>query len=124
MPDNSTEYTKQEKASEESFKLGYDFFKHITTLSTGTLLILITFLEKLFQNPVWKFLVGISFTSLIFVIVLSLVLMFFITGAVGELDDSQENETKRNLWVFIFTAGFFVIGISSFVIFALVNFYK
>lgn len=117
-----SEYTKQEKANEESLKLGYDLFKHITTLSTGTLLILITFLERLFQNPTWKFLVSISFTSLVFVIVLSLVLMFLIAGGIGEFGELQEREYKINRWIFIFTIGFFVVGIISFVAFALVNF--
>jgi hypothetical protein len=117
-----TEYTKQEKANEESLKLGYDLFKHVTTLSTGTLLILITFLEKLFQNPVWKILVSISFVSLTLVIILSIILMFMITAGVGELGELQERQHKINFWIFIFTIISFVIGILSFVMFALVNF--
>lgn len=116
------EYTKKEKANEESLKLGYDLFKHITTLSTGTLLILITFVEKLFQNPTWKFLVSISFVSLILVIILSLVLMFFVTDGIGELEELHEQETKTNRWIFISAIVFFMIGMLSFVIFALVNF--
>lgn len=122
MKIDSNEYTKQEKANEESLKLSYDLFKHITTLSTGTLLILIAFLERLFQNPTWKFLVSISFTSLVLVIVLSLVLMFLIAGGIGEFGELREREYKINRWIFIFTIGFFVVGIISFVAFALVNF--
>ncbi len=37
----------------DSRKLHYDFFKHLTTLSTGSILLLVTFLEKIFQNPQW-----------------------------------------------------------------------
>lgn len=116
------EYTKKEKANEESLKLGYDLFKHVTTLSTGTLLILITFIEKLFQNPAWKFLVSISFVSLMLVIILSLVLMFFVTDGVGVLGELQEHEIKINRWIFMSVIVCFMIGILSFVIFALVNF--
>lgn len=35
----------------ESMKLAFDFFKHLTTLSTGSVLLLVTFLDKLFQTP-------------------------------------------------------------------------
>ncbi len=118
------EYTKQEKADEESFKLGYDLFKHVTTLSTGTLLILITFLEKLFQNPSWKFLVSVSFVSFIISIISSVVTMFFLTQAIADFGELEKNETRIARWSFILTLGFFVLGIFSFVIFALINFNK
>lgn len=121
---NFNEYSKQEKANEESLKLGYDLFKHITTLSTGTLLILITFLEKLFQNPTWKVLVSISFVSLTLVIMLSTILMFMVTAGVGELGKLQEHEYKWNRWMFLSTVFFFIVGILSFVVFALINFNK
>ncbi len=101
MQKGLTEYTKQEKANEESFKLGYDLFKHITTLSTGTLLILITFLEKLFQNPSWKFLVSVSFVSFIITIIFSIVIMFFLTQEIADFGKLEENETKIARWSFI-----------------------
>jgi hypothetical protein len=37
-----------------------DFIKHLTTLATGAILILAAFLERLFAQPEWKFLVGIA----------------------------------------------------------------
>jgi hypothetical protein len=48
------------KALQESEKLYFDSMKHLTTLNTGSILLLITFLEKLFQKPEWKFLVVVS----------------------------------------------------------------
>lgn len=117
-------YTKQEKANEESFKLGYDFFKHITTLSTGTLLFLITFIEKIFQNPSWKFLVSVCFVSLVISIISSLITMFFTTQIVADFGELERNETKIAQWSFFICLGFFVLGVFSFVLFALINFNK
>jgi hypothetical protein len=45
----------------EIFKAVIDYVKHITTLSTGSLLLLATFLEKIFVKPVWKPLIGVCF---------------------------------------------------------------
>ena len=38
----------------EFHKLWADYLKHITTLSTGSILLIATFLEKLFAQPRWK----------------------------------------------------------------------
>jgi predicted permease len=38
----------------EFHKLWADYLKHITTLSTGSILLIATFLEKLFSQPRWK----------------------------------------------------------------------
>ncbi len=118
------EYTKQEKATEESIKLIYDLFKHITILTTGIILILITFLEKLFQNPSGKYLVSISFIFFIISIILALITMAFMAQGVADLGELDEFETKIGRWTFLTTLGSFVLGIISFVIFALVNFNK
>jgi hypothetical protein len=58
-------YTVSQKAIEEGLRLNYDTFKHLTTLSTGSILILVTFLEKLFLNPHWKILVAMAFVCFI-----------------------------------------------------------
>ncbi len=80
-------YTKQEKATEESIKLIYDLFKHITTLIIGIVLILITFLEKLFQNPSAEFLVSISFVCFIVTIISALITMAFMVQGVADLGE-------------------------------------
>ena len=45
--------------------------------------------------------------------------MFLIAGGIGEFGELQEREYKINRWIFIFTIGFFIVGIISFVAFAL-----
>ena len=44
----------------EHTKLFNDYIKHLNTLSTGSILLLVTFLEKIFTNPHYKWLVIVS----------------------------------------------------------------
>ena len=44
----------------ERYKSLFDYIKHLTTLSTGSVVVLATFLEKIFQTPQWKQLAAIS----------------------------------------------------------------
>lgn len=48
------------KADQEGEKLYFDSMKHLTTLNTGSVLLLVTFLEKLFSSPRWRVLVAVS----------------------------------------------------------------
>jgi hypothetical protein len=43
-----------------SYSQEQDFMKHLATLSTGSIVLLATFLEKLFNNPLWKPLVALA----------------------------------------------------------------
>ena len=42
----------------EESKLAHDYLKHLATLNTGSLLLVVTFLDKLFDSPQWLFLAG------------------------------------------------------------------
>ncbi|HET6889661.1 MAG TPA: hypothetical protein VFH31_01050, partial [Pyrinomonadaceae bacterium] len=44
----------------EQIKLLADYLKHTATLSTGSLVLLTIFLEKLFSKPRWKILVAFA----------------------------------------------------------------
>jgi hypothetical protein len=48
-----------------SYQQEQDYLKHLTTLNTGSILIVATFLEKLFEQPKWNVLVGVSLVSFI-----------------------------------------------------------
>jgi hypothetical protein len=48
-----------------------DYLKHVTTLSTGSLVLEIGFLEKAFPNPQWKSLAALSLISFVLSIVAS-----------------------------------------------------
>lgn len=122
-----TEYTVSHKAEEEGLKLHFDAVKHITTLCTGSILILVTFLEKLFTNPSWKPLVGIAFGFLLFSIIGSLYAMLYIASAVRDITAVATFDRKRGMRlivIFIVSsyAGF-ICGVISLVGFAIKNLY-
>jgi hypothetical protein len=57
----------------EEQKLAFEFVKHVTTLATGTLVLLATFLKDVFKNPSLSPLVPLTFGSLmVSVVALSL----------------------------------------------------
>jgi uncharacterized membrane protein len=119
-PGERQRYTVSEKANEEANKLFYDVFKHLTTLSTGSILILATLLETVFNEPQWLFLIVISLVSFILSIISAVRMMFFQASAVLVL----KVETTRGEFVgFLITVGSFLLGIISFVVFAVRNFY-
>jgi hypothetical protein len=49
----------------ESAKFWADYLKHTTTLSSGSILLIPTFLEKLFAHPHWKASVVVSLLGLL-----------------------------------------------------------
>ena len=108
----------------EDQKLLFDTFKHVTTLSTGSVVLLVTFLEKLFQNPEWKILVAVSFVSFSVSIVTSVFLMVVIGGGAHLSRNPTEAEASVGLYSFTLSLGGFVWGIVSLIIFALRNFYS
>lgn len=118
--DKQTSYTVQQTAHQESWKLQYDIYKHLTTLSTGSILLLITFLDKLFAQPVWKGLVVVALCSLFASILLSFVVMNLMASQVREMEVDQRF-VKRNLAVIIIALSMFSLGIVSLIFFAIKN---
>lgn len=47
----------------ETAKLWSEYLKHLTTLSTGSILLVATFLEKVFAHPQWKWAVVTAITG-------------------------------------------------------------
>ncbi len=68
--------------SPEGQKLFYDTFKHLTTLSTGSILLMTTFLARFPQRPAWAFLVGAALLGFLLTIVGALVVMMTFAEAV------------------------------------------
>jgi F0F1-type ATP synthase membrane subunit c/vacuolar-type H+-ATPase subunit K len=117
---SSSSYTIQQTAHEESWKLQYDIYKHLTTLSTGSILLLITFLEKLFTRPTWKWLVPVALCCLLASILVSFVVMNLMASQVREMEVDQRF-VKRNLIVIIIALSTFLLGIFSLIVFAVKN---
>lgn len=107
-------------------KLSFEAMKHLTTLSAGSLLLLVTFLEKLFVNRrAWTALVGIAIVLFIISIIAAMYALMqssmVITKFVVDENDEQRSVRKVATEFLAFLA--FILGIISLAIFALKNFY-
>jgi hypothetical protein len=54
--------TPAKETNQEYITAFFDYLKHMTTLSTGSIVLIAAFLEKVFTKPLWK---GFVVTSLI-----------------------------------------------------------
>ena len=119
-----TQYTVREKAREEGWKLHYDTFKHLTTLNTGSILILVTFLEKLFTKPVWKELVAVAFGFFVLSIIISLLAMISIASSIRDMGGFAELEKKYDMGVVVSGVTLFTLGIICLIVFGIKNLYS
>jgi hypothetical protein len=117
-----TEYTAQQKAGEEGSKLYFEMYKHLTTLSTGSILLLVTFLEKIFANPKWKILIVAALSFFLLSILASLMLMALHANFVSnlEVDDAGKKIESKSVNLCL---GCFLGGVICLVIFAIRNLY-
>ena len=108
----------------EQAKQQIDYVKHIATLSTGSILLLAGFLEKVFKMPHWKILISLSFGSFM-VSVLMAVVFQSITVTSQNFFMETELSPKAKLILVICIFGMwlsFLVGIGAFTVFAIRNF--
>ena len=108
-----------------SYEQEQDFLKHLVTLSTGCILIMVTFLEKLFQQPTWKFLVAVSLVGFALSIFGSLVVHFL---SVMQVNKPEDNPIGKGLAVSgitctVLSFGGFLLGLVALVVFGVKNIY-
>ena len=114
----------------DAAKLDHDTYKHMTTLSTGSLVLLVTFIDKLFDKPEWGFLVIIALTCFLISILFSVAAMFSVSYLlhVQILKDNNveipPSMTPGKMQIFIVwcSCGGFILGVFSLAIFAGKNF--
>ena len=106
------------KAFEEGSKLFHDTFKHLTTLSTGSILLLVTFFDKFLQ---WNFLATLSLLAFIASTLISFLLMLFLAKDVSIMGKPTGRDWlfRWGAWVAVIS---FVLGILILVVFAASNF--
>ncbi len=78
----------------EKLKLFTEYLKHITTLSTASLILLTIFLEKLSRRPRWKTLVIVALCSFTLSLIASAIgflgVLYLISGAGGKPELGDE----------------------------------
>jgi hypothetical protein len=114
---------RQFKRKLESYRAERDFYKHLTSLSTASVVLIATFLEKAFPDPEWKVLVNISLGGFA-VSVVGCAIMYALTvlDTDSELSLHAQMPTRWVGWLPI-TAGLggFFVGIASLAAFAMHN---
>lgn len=112
-----------EKSDQEGEKLYFDSMKHLTTLNTGSVLLLVTFMEKFFNNPRWKSLIAVSLVSFVISILCSVSSMFQSANHIKYSGKFRRLETRIKSVVYYSSLITFLVGIIGLVIFALRNLY-
>jgi hypothetical protein len=107
----------------ERYKAVMDYIKQLTTLSTASILLIVSFVEKVFPAAQWKPLTAVSLIGFMLSIVCAI-----IAHTIG-LFDFPPRETEQPDWerkvgggALILTWIGFLIGILSLAIFAAKNF--
>ena len=105
----------------EGNKLLHDTLKQLITISSGSILVLVALLEKLFTHPRWKWLVVVAFLGFLVSIVASLIQMNAISLNVGASYSKGFQHVERPANVS--AAGSFLIAIGALVVFVVINLY-
>jgi hypothetical protein len=111
-----------ERQPDEQLKLAYDLFKHLTTLNTGSVLLLLTFFERFSKEPEWRFLIGTSLFLFLVSLVSSLLAMYLLMGVSHDEDGFQIAHAIGWRVYLTAVAGFF-LALAAMGLFALKNFY-
>jgi hypothetical protein len=114
---------RQFKRKLESYRAERDFYKHLTTLSTASVVLIATFLVKVFPNPDWKDLVNVSLSGFaVSVVGCAVMYALAVLDTDSELSLHAQMPTRWVGWLPI-TAGLggFFVGIASLAAFAIHN---
>lgn len=108
-----------------SYQQEQDFLKHLVTLSTGCILLMITFLEKLFHQPKWKFLVVVSLVSFGVSIIGSLTTHVLSVLAINRAKDIPLGTGMLIFGILctVLSFGGFLMGLTALIVFGTKNLY-
>jgi len=95
-----------------------EYVKHLTTLSTGGILLQVAFLEKLFPQPRWRALVVLSLLALAISVMASVAAYTMLLNDISEIEE-ENRQYVTNLMVVIWLG--FLIGIISIGVFGIRN---
>jgi hypothetical protein len=111
--------SREDELRTEGNKLLHETMKQLVTISSGSILIMIALLEKLFTVPRWKGLVAVSFLSFLLCIIASLTMMRAISLNVGAAYTRNFQPTERPARRL--AIGSFLVAVAALVAFVLRN---
>jgi zinc transporter ZupT len=95
--------------------------KQLITISSGSILLMLTFWEKVFTQHLWK--ASVAFVGLLICIIAAVIMMRTISlkmGA-GYKPEAAKKFQKTEDWAFPFAAGAFLVAILALVVFVIRN---
>lgn len=106
----------------EQYKILLDYVKQLTTLSTGSIVVIAAFVQKSFNQPKWRAVVAVSLASFMLSVLASVILHTVLLGF------SPARESPSTQWEELLAAisvgvcwFFFLTGIASLSIFVIKN---
>ena len=118
MPKISPE--EQEKRSLEAAKLEYDAFKHLTTLSSGAVVVIAALMDKAFPGAAWKWLAGASAVAFLVSCFFSVIMMLY-AAYTAENADPKNGLSVIVVVAFATAAICFLGGVAALASFILIN---
>ncbi len=111
------------KLRAEGNKLLADTMKQFITISSGAIVIMGTFLERVFKNPRWNILVAVAFVGFFICIIASLRMMRTISLKMGAAysKEAVEKYQKIENQTFPTAVGTFLLAIGALVVFVIRN---
>jgi len=99
-----------------------DYLKHLTTLSTGAILIIVAFLEKIFETPEWIALIAISLCGFFLCVLGALIcIALHVADVEGTIDVDSSPWDRAAIGINWGSHIAFVAALLTFVIFAIKN---
>lgn len=107
----------------EIYKLEFEYLKYLTTISTGSILLLVAFLDKIFKQPECKSAIAVSLICFLLSIILCAISQATIIEKASEKENLEWRDKIQNMTVglFLFALLSYVTGVISLVVFGLKN---
>lgn len=107
----------------EIYKFEFEYLKYLTTICTGSILIVITFMEKLFKNPEYKPLIAIALCSFLLSTIVCAISQACIIEKISEKKNLawRDKIQKWTIGLILFALLSYLIGVVSLVSFGLKN---
>ena len=107
----------------EIYRIEFEYLKHLTTICTGSILLVVAFLEKLFDKPEWKCSIAIALASFLLSIILCAVAQLLIIEKVSEKKDiiHRDRVQKCTIGILLSALTTYVLGVIFLTAFGLKN---
>jgi len=115
------EIVDEHKERFERMKLLFDLNKHITTLATGTLLLMAGLYERVFKTPVWKALAAFTFILFAATVICSVIAMFSFAMYSRSTHNTPADPIRWGATFFSLALVSLIAGVLAFVAFVLKN---